>query len=138
MQAGFELFDHTADVGIRVFAPDRNGLLAPAAQGLYAVIGELAAKDSPQPFALDLTGDEPALLLRDYLTELLVLFERDQCVVDSIEGQFSTGRLLVRGRRQRVDGERSVYYREVKAITYHELAIRPIAGGYQATIIVDI
>lgn len=138
MEAGFELFDHTADVGIRVFAPDMNSLLEPAARGLYAVIGELAAAGAPQPHSLDLTGDEPALLLRDYLTELLVLFERDLCLIESIEGQFSTGRLSVRGRRYHVDEGRSVYYREVKAITYHELAIRPISGGYEATIIVDI
>lgn len=138
MKAGFELFDHTADVGIRVFAPYMNGLLEPAARGLYAVIGELAPTGEPQPFSLDLAGDDPALLLRDYLTELLVLFERDQCFLEQARGEFTTGRLSVRGRRYRVDGERSVYYREVKAITYHELAIRPVTGGYEATLIVDI
>ena len=138
MQPGFELFDHTADVGIRVFSPDLNGLVEPAARGLYAVIGNLAPTGLPQPFSFNLVGDDPALLLRDYLTELLVLFERDQCLLEQTTGEFTTGSLLVRGQRDRVDSERSVYYREVKAITYHELAIRPIAGGYEATIIVDI
>ncbi|HKQ49837.1 MAG TPA: archease [Phycisphaerae bacterium] len=138
MQAGFELFDHTADVGIRVFAPDMNGLIEPAARGLYAVIGELAAKDSPQPFSLDLSGDDSALLLRDYLTELLILFERDQSFVESSGSAFNAGGLSVRGRKFAVDEAKSVYYREVKAITYHELAIRPVTGGYEATIIVDI
>lgn len=138
MEAGFEFFDHTADVGIRVFAPDMNGLIEPAARGLYMVIGELAPAGSPQPFSLDLSGDDPAILLRDCLTELLVVFERDQCLVEPTDGDFTTGRLSVRGRRFRVDEKKSVYYREVKAITYHELAIREIAGGFEATIIVDI
>lgn len=138
MEAGFELFDHTADVGIRVFAPDMNGLIEPAGRGLYAVIGELSAAGVPQAFSLDLTGDDPAMLLRDYLTELLILFERDQCLFEPTDGEFTTGRLSVRGRRIGVDAERSVYYREVKAITYHELAIRTVTGGYEATIIVDI
>jgi len=37
-----------------------------------------------------------------------------------------------------IDDRRSVYFREVKAITYHELEICPISGGYEATLIVDI
>jgi SHS2 domain-containing protein len=138
MRAGFELFDHTADVGLRVFAPDMNGLIEPAARGLYAVIGELATTGEPQPFSLDLAGDDPALLLRDYLTELLVLFERDQRVVEQLGGQFVAGRLAVRGQQRVVDAGKSVYFREVKAITYHDLAIRSIPGRYEATIIVDI
>jgi protein archease len=138
MQAGFELFDHTADIGIRVFAPSMDELAAPAARGLYAVIGELATAGPATPFSLDLSGDDPALLLREYLTELLVFFERDQCVIEPDSAEFNAEGLSVRGRKLAVDAAKSVYYREVKAITYHELAIRPVTGGYEATIIVDI
>jgi SHS2 domain-containing protein len=138
MQPGFELFDHTADIGIRVFAPSLSGLIEPASRGLYAVIVDLAPEGVVQEYSFDATGDDPALLLRDYLTELLLLFERDQCLVVPTEGELTTVRLSVRGRRSRVDETKSVYYREVKAITYHELALRQVPGGYEATLIVDI
>jgi hypothetical protein len=37
-----------------------------------------------------------------------------------------------------IDAGRSVPGHEVKAVTYHELAIRPIPGGFEATYILDI
>ena len=37
-----------------------------------------------------------------------------------------------------IDRRLSAYHHEVKAITYHELDILRIPGGYEATVIVDI
>jgi len=139
MQAGFEFFDHTADMGLRVFAPSLAGLVPPAAVGLYSVIGELVPIGASLPFTFEWSGDEPSLLLRDFLTELLFLFERDhRIVVAPAAREFTPTRLSISGPSFAVDESKSVYYREVKAITYHELAIRSVAGGYEATIILDI
>ena len=41
MTPGYELFDHTADIGVRVWAPSLAKLIPPASEGLYAVLGEL-------------------------------------------------------------------------------------------------
>ncbi|MBI4718841.1 MAG: archease [Planctomycetes bacterium] len=139
MEPAFELFDHTADMGLRVFAPTLAQLIDPAGQALYAVIGELAAGEEAREFEFDSRGSAAALLLRDYLTELLILFERESRIVVSPRvSAFDEGRLAVRGQVHRVDEARSVYNREVKAITYHELDIRRERGGYVATVIVDI
>ena len=139
MQPSYEIFDHTADAGIRVFAPTLAKLLAPAGNGLYAVIGELVATDQAELVTLDLAGTEPAVLLRDYLNELLIFFERDARVVTGVDRvSFDGDRLTATIQTAMVDGERSAYHREVKAITYHELGIRSVPGGYEATIIVDI
>ena len=46
VDAGFELFDHTADVGIRVWAATMPELVRPAGAGLYTAIGELAPGDA--------------------------------------------------------------------------------------------
>ena len=139
----FELFDHTADIGIRAVAPTLAGLVAPAAQGLYAVIGHLVGDEGKrhpsESLTWDLSGEEPAVLLRDYLTELLVLFDRGRSmVVEHDIKEFSAGRLIVEATVCPVDEERSAYVREVKAITYHALAIGRTPEGYEATIIVDI
>jgi SHS2 domain-containing protein len=139
MEPSFELFDHTADIGIRVRAATLPELLAPAAEGLYAVIGEVMAGAEADPISLDLTGAEPPSLLRDYLGELLVLFDRDDRRVILLDNPtFDKQRLKVTARTANVDQDRSVLIREVKAITYHELDIRSIPGGYEAAIIVDI
>jgi len=139
MEPAFELFDHTADIGIRVRAATFAGLLAPATEGLYAVIGEVMAAEETEPVSFDLTDADPPSLLRDYLGEILVLFERDARRVILLDvPTFNEQRLKVTARTANVDQERSDLLREVKAVTYHELDIRPIPGGYEATIIVDI
>lgn len=141
MEASFELFDHTADAGIRVRAATLPELIPPATAGLYACIGELVPSGAARELRFEraASDDGAAVLLRDYLQELLLLFEMEHRVADVVEVfAFSSERLEVVLESRLVDEERSVYYREVKAVTYHELAIRAIEGGVEATLIVDI
>ena len=143
---GYELFDHTADVGVRLFAPSLPELARVAADGLYGVIGKvvpasdavLANEPRLESFAFADSSDL-AELLRDYLAELLLIFERDHRVVTNIEVEaFEPGRLVARGESRPVDRERSSLDREIKAVTYHGLAIRSVDGGYEATLVVDV
>ncbi len=114
-------------------------LIAPARQGLYAVIGELAPGGESSGLRLEFTGDEPALLLRDYLAELLLLFEDEQrIVVSSDVGVFDEGNLVVDVQLAAVDEAVSSFEREVKAVTYHALEVVKHNDGFKATIIVDI
>ncbi len=139
MEAAFELFDHTADIGIRVRAPRLADLLAPAAAGLYEVIGQIETTGDSSAIRYELTGEDPAVLLRDYLAELVVLLEQDGLVATETRvEEFGDTRLAVEATVRRVDDDHSSLHREVKAVTYHELAIEEIAGGFEATVIVDI
>lgn len=141
MNAGFELFDHTADLGIRIFAPTREGLIQPALEGLYAAIGELKSK-SPLPEVFHLTdvgGGDPAVLLRGFLQHALYCFEPDQLLMANVVcREFLDTRLSVSVQFAPIDAERSIYAREVKAVTYHELSLEKKSDGYEARVIVDI
>ncbi len=136
----YELFDHTADVGVRVRAPSLAELLAPATDGLYAIIGDLVTDGREAELReLELGADEPALLLRDYLAEVLGLFEMGRLMVTTVEArEFSQARLAATVQLQRIDMTASTLEREVKAVTYHELRVCRVADGYEATYIVDI
>ncbi len=140
MTPRFELFDHTADLGVRVRAPSLGELVAPATAGFYATVGEVHAADSAgTAWRCELRAAEPVLLLRDYLGELLALLECEQrCVTGPQVHQFAGDRLIVCATAHPVDLTRSTLLREVKAITYHELALRPLRGGYELTFVVDI
>lgn len=139
MDAFYELFDHTADMGIRVCAPTLGGLLKPAAEGLYAAIGDLVGIGAGRAERFDLGGEDAAGLLRDYLAELLILFERENRIVTAIDAaDFTETHLKADATARAVDEERSIFLREVKAITYHDLAVRTIPGGFEARVIVDI
>jgi len=139
MTPRYELIDHTADIGIRAIAPSLPALIAPCTEGLYAVIGNVIASGDPRPWRFETVGDDAALLLRDCLAEVLLLFDTEHSrLTDLAVAEFTPQRLCVTGRAQPVDVARSVLQREVKAVTYHALAIQPVAGGYEATCIVDI
>jgi len=139
MDPGFELFDHTADMGVRVRAESREDLVVQAIDGFYATIGDLVGGGEESPFQFQRRGDDDATLLRDFLNELLILFERDKRRIVRVEGvRFSAHELLVVAKSAPIDLGRSDFLREVKAITYHELTIRRIDGGLEATFIVDI
>ena len=143
MEPSFELFDHTADIGIRARAATLPELATVAGDGLYGVIGNLVpacgAAGEPRESKIELYHADTAVLLRDYLDELLVLFDRDhRCATSIVIQTFDDTNLVARIHTQLVDRERSVYHHEVKAITYHELDIREIPGGYEATLILDI
>lgn len=139
MDASFELFDHTADMGLRIRAATMPGLLQPAAEALYAAIGELTPTGDATPQRMELTDGEPAELLRDFLTELLVLFERDGRIVTRIVSPVLNESLLAATCTiAPIDEDACIFAREVKAITYHELDIREVPGGFEATMIVDI
>ena len=139
MKPSYELFDHTADMGIRIHAGTRAELLKPAAQGLYAAIGEFVPQGRPTSQRIDLGGTDAAYLLRDFLAELLMHFERDLLMITDIDDpQLDDNNLRATLRLAPVDPDGSVFFREVKAITYHELEIRSIPDGYEATLIIDI
>lgn len=135
----FELFDHTADVGIRIRAASLAELIQPATDGMYFVIGQLVSTGNCEQIELQIQGDDPATMLRDYMQELLVLFDVDHRIARQVEVMaFDSQQLCVRIQLCDIDTELCVYYRELKAITYHELAIHTLDDGYEATVIVDI
>ena len=51
---------------------------------------------------------------------------------------FTDTRLTVTIQARSIDRQNSVFHHEVKAVTYHELDIKAVPGGYEATVIVDI
>jgi len=137
--AGYELFDHTADLGLRMHGPTQAALIPPATTGLYAIIGSLVPGRGNQPVSLEFTGDAAELLLRDYLAELLARFEQHGEILTAPRVvEFTSERLVVDGTACPVDQDESALDREVKAITYYDLNISRTPSGYQATVVVDI
>ncbi|MHC5112760.1 MAG: archease [Planctomycetota bacterium] len=134
-----ELFDHTADVGIRIVAPTHEGMVACVPSGLYAAIGTVLPGRESSYLEMDFSAGEFAVLLRDFMAELLHLFETEGKMVTEVKpGIVGDGQLSVQVRVTDVDKSASDISREVKAVTYHDLECREIEGGFQVEFIVDI
>jgi SHS2 domain-containing protein len=135
----YEAFEHTADLGLRVRAPDLNTLFAEAAQALFAAIVEnLDAIQPQQQVDVQLTGTDRELLLFDWLNELLFRFDTAHLVFGRFEVQIRDDQLQGKAWGEPLDRSRHLLSHEVKAITYHGLRVEPTTGGWLAEVIVDI
>lgn len=139
MEARYELFDHTADIGARVVAPTLDALARTAVEALYGVIGSLAVAGARESARFAYQGDDAAVIIRDWLADLLVEFEsHGRRLTDVVVESFDGAHLRAAGVFRAIDASRSEFHREVKAVTYHELALRTVDGGYELVFIVDI
>jgi len=135
----YEVFEHTADLGLRIRAATLEAFFADAARGLGAVItGDLAQIRPTSEERFVIAGTDPVWLLYDLVGEVHAAFElRRMLFCDFQVSQDATG-LSAIARGEPYDPAVHTLAHEVKAITQHELDVRHDAAGWQATVIVDI
>ena len=134
----YELFDHTADLGLRVNAPDLDGLFRDAAAGLFAMIVEESDFGPVGQLSFSIEGRRRDYLLFDWLNELLYVFETRGLLFDGFDVHVSDEGLEATARTRPLDLRRHRLLHEVKAITYHRLRVERSDGGWLAEVIVDI
>ncbi|HEX2972336.1 MAG TPA: archease [Tepidisphaeraceae bacterium] len=135
----FEVFEHTADVGLRVRAADLNTLFAEAGRALFSLIVENLDQVEPSTsIAVDLQAGNLEDLLCDWLAELLYTFDARRLVLCRFEVEVQGTSLHGQAFGQTLDESKHQLGREVKAITYHGLLVRPEPPGWMAEVIVDI
>jgi SHS2 domain-containing protein len=135
----YETFDHTADLGLRIRAPDLDTLFVEAGQALFAVIVEdLEAIAPRQSVQIELAGDDKEFLLFDWLKELLYRFDSQHLLFGRFQVHVDATRLRATAWGEPLDPDRHVLLHEVKAITYHGLTVEHTDQGWLAEVIVDI
>jgi SHS2 domain-containing protein len=134
--------DHTADIGIQVTAPDRDTLYARAAEGMFTVLTDLSAVQprTEEPFTVT-APDAEALMVR-WLSELNFhhsTTHRLFCEFD-VEVREEPDALVLEGRArgESIDLERHVVFTEIKAVTFHDLAVAESEGMWSVQVIFDM
>jgi SHS2 domain-containing protein len=142
--AGYEIFDHPADIGVRARGPDPSAAFAEAAFGMFAVVlgedprtwdgeGEAAATE------VRVGGADWRELLVNWLAELLFYFDVEAFVPRAIAFERcqppDCAARLEGIRMQNPDDAAGV---AVKAITYHQLDVEAGEAGTTLQVIVDI
>jgi SHS2 domain-containing protein len=135
----FEIFEHTADLGLRVQAADREALFAEAARALFSVlVVNLGEVRGVQTKAFTIEGGDDDYLLFDWLSELLYTFDTERVLLSQFDVQLTGEGVRATCRGEPIDPSRHQLDHEVKAITYHELKVEQVADGWRAEVIVDI
>ena len=135
----YELFEHTADLGLRVRAADLDTAFAEAAQALFsAVVEDLTTIEPRQRVDVTIDGDDREFLLFDWHKHLLYRFDADHLLFGRFEVKVRPDGLTGSAWGEPLDRARHVLDHEVKAITYHALKVAQVEGGWEAEVIVDI
>jgi len=137
----YEVFDHTADLGIRVRAATLVDLLAEAGRALFSVIVANPASVRPlqeRKFHIEGSDAEQEYLLFDWLSELLYTYETERLLLCGFDVAVGHSRLDAVCRGETADPARHELDHEVKAITYHDLRVCRDNDGWLAEFIVDI
>ena len=136
---GYELLDHTADLGIRVWAADVKGLFQEAARALFAIITDLEKVTVHLSREVAVQGSGREELLVAWLSELLYLYEvKGLLFCDFALAEIDGVRVKGVARGEEFDEGRHPIKTGIKAVTYHQLEIKEEDGRWQAQVIFDI
>ncbi len=135
----FEIFDHTADLGLRIRADDRQTLFIEAARALFSIlVVNLQDVCCVQQKEYTIAGEEDDYLLFDWLGELLYTYDADRLLFSDFAVSLTEEGLRATCRGEPIDPSRHELDHEVKAITYHGLKVEQVDDGWLAEVIVDI
>ena len=137
--APFEFFDHTADMGLRIQAPDLTQLFTDSALGMFSLMVPL---DQFRPSdALDVLLEAPGAeeLLWKWLRELHYLFSTQKFACRQFEFKELNEKMVwATCWGGYFDPQKHASEREVKAVTHHNFSVKKEAEGWKAEVIFDI
>lgn len=140
----YEYLDHTADIAVRLRAPDLSGLLGAATLALRDILveaGTVAARGGDRVTIALEAEDEEALLV-DYLNELLFLFDTRKLLPCDLRVTALPPRRPPRLEAilevERFDPDRHSFKTEVKAATFHGIEIRKESSGLVVDVVFDL
>jgi SHS2 domain-containing protein len=142
--AVYKELDHPADLFLEVWGKDLPALFENALFALYDQLAELEGFESRRKETIAVEAASPADALRSLLSEALYRFATEGFVAARAELDVQTtaaGEVRVKAdlHGETVDKHRHTLLSEVKAVTYHKLAVdQAPEGGWQATVLFDV
>ena len=136
---GYDYFEHTADIGLCVRAPDLDTLFVDAACGLFCLIVEdLNAVQPCCGLTFRLEASELEELFIDWMQELIYAFDTRRILLKQFDVHIEAGRLDGHPVGEPFDPKRHRLGTEVKAVTYHGLKLERLDDVFVGQMILDI
>jgi SHS2 domain-containing protein len=135
----FHEIEHTADLGIEVEADSVAGLFRCAGQALFSLLVSTEHVQVHEERRVAVQADDWEELLHDWLARLLREFLQDGFIaaviaVEEIEATHIQARL----GGEKLDYARHEFETEIKAVTYHQLAVTQEDDRWRARVIFDV
>ena len=133
----YEYFDHTADLGIRVYGPTLDKLFVNIAKAIFEtqIDGKVVLK---KEIRIEIKSESREDLFIDWCRELLYNFSVHGFIPKKYEIRIANFTLKANLSGDIFDARRHKIKLEIKNPTYHNFLLKEIAKHFQATIIFDV
>jgi SHS2 domain-containing protein len=135
----YETFDHTADLGIRIFGRTYEEVMTNAAYALFDLLTDLDRVQETLSCAIHVEAAEREELLIRWLNELLFLCESQGYLFKRFHfSHLDQTSLKAVAHGEIFESSRHEFKTEIKAVTYHQVAIRENDGAWEGRVIFDL
>jgi SHS2 domain-containing protein len=138
----FRYLDHMTDVIVEAFGNTLEDAFANSALGLVNAMFELSAVIANMEIKIYADGYDLESLLYNWLEKIILTISIDNIVISNLKVNISerNGYFSIIGvaTGEHIDLERHRYKIEIKAVTYHEMAIRQYSTGVTIRFLLDL
>lgn len=121
----YEYFDVTADIGFNAYGNDLNEAFENASIAMFNIITDTADVLPKKEISFEITSEDEVSLLYDYLEELLFHHEVDFMLFSEFHVEIDDDlHLKATVLGEEIDWERHERKTEIKAITFHKMAVK--------------
>ncbi len=135
----YEVFEHTADIGLNAYGRTLLELFIHAAQGMESLMVAPEQVQAQVSREIVVEGHDNISLLIAWLNELIFLFDTEYLLFCQFQiAALTETQLQARAFGEPYDAQRHDLSSAIKAVTWHEAAVELADDGYTARIIFDI
>ena len=140
MAGGFrELEDITADVGVEAWGDSVEAAFIQAAEGLAAMLADRSSLSGDDSREITIGSSDRHGLLVNFLNEIIFLEETEGFLPKTVKSLILEGdRLAAVIAGETFDPDRHTRNMEIKAATYHDLAIERRGAEVRIRVIFDV
>ena len=138
-QKPYEVFEHTADIGLHAYGGTLAELFIHAAQGMESLVVPLEQVRIQVSREIVVDGHDSVSLLIAWLNELIFLFDTEYLIFREFNiDDLSETHLKGHASGEPYDAQRHDLGSAIKAVTWHEAIVERTESGYKARVIFDI
>lgn len=134
----YEILEHTADIGLRAWAPSFEEMMAEAGVGLVSIALDVTSISAREQFPITAKGEDRESLLVNWLSEVLYYTDGKQLALSRFELQPSDGFSaagIAWGEPRRPHHAAKLI---VKGVTYHQLKVIHRPDCWMCEVYLDI
>ncbi len=134
----YEYFEATADIGLRAYGNDMNEAFENAGLAIFNIISDTSLIIPERKIEFEVTSEDDVSLLYDFLEELLFYHETEFMLFSRFDVEIDEKfhlKAVIYG--EAIDWDRHERKTEIKAITFHKMAVKK-TDSVEVQAIVDL